>query len=225
MRPERLCGRDGADVWQLLGPVDASQLGEFESFLSNDERERVARFGVDEARDKFIISRGALRAVLAPYLGCEPGEIRFRYGPAGKPHLANEADVHFNVAHSGWLFLYAVSRGHKVGVDVEEVRDHLEVERLAERFFAPGEARRLGDAKPEDRIQAFHRCWTRKEAYLKLKGFGIADQLDKFEVSLLPHEEPALLTSEVDGEDPARWRFSDLTVPPGYIATLVVAPA
>ncbi len=127
------------------------------------------------------------------------------------------------MAHSGDVFLYAVSLGRTVGVDVERKKEGLDVEAIARRYFAPEEARRLLEqAPPEERVPNFYRCWTRKEAYLKARGTGLTTRLDAFEVTFLPDVPPALLRTEVDGEDPTVWQIFDVPVPDGYVAALVV---
>ncbi len=53
----------------------------------------------------------ALRRILSGYLGCPPDEVRYSYGPQGKPSLIDEGGLEFNMSHSGDLALYAVTRG------------------------------------------------------------------------------------------------------------------
>jgi 4'-phosphopantetheinyl transferase len=100
-------------------------------------------------------------------------------------------------------------------------RDGLSADAIAQRYFAPEEARLLLELAPEQRLPSFYRCWTRKEAYLKAKGTGLTTKLQAFEVTFLPDVPPALLHTEVDGEDPSDWQVFELSVPDGYVAALV----
>ena len=137
----------------------------------------------------------ALHAVLALYLD-RPAHLVI--DPDGKPRLADDA-LAFNLSHSGSLALVAVSQVGPLGVDVEEHRVIREVDRLARRYFTPGEAA-LVAAEP----RAFFRLWTRKEAWIKAQGGGLAIPLD---------------TVDVSGEC-AGWFIHDLAIAPGYSAAV-----
>ena len=226
MKPLGLPAPDGIELWMLEGTGTESERSALHDLLSDDERSRASDFKVEDARDSFVVSRGILRTILGDALACEPGAIRFEEGEHGKPFLAGahaQSGIKFNVAHSSDVFLYAVSQGRTVGVDVERKKEGLDVEAIARRYFAPEEARRLLEqAPPEERVPNFYRCWTRKEAYLKARGTGLTTRLDAFEVTFLPDVPPALLRTEVDGEDPTVWQIFDVPVPDGYVAALVV---
>ena len=225
MEPRRLPDLDGIELWLVAGTGIEAERSALYDLLSEDERERASRFAVEDARRSFIVSRGILRTVLGDALGCAPETISFGEGEHGKPFLSGahaESGVEFNVSHSGQVFLYAMSRGRAVGVDVEWKKESLAVEKLARRYFAAEEARRLLEEAPsEERLDNFYRCWTRKEAYLKARGTGLTTKLHAFEVTFLPDVPPAMLHTEVDGEDPATWRVFDVPVPDGYVAALV----
>ena len=70
--------------------------------------------------------------------------------------------------------------------------------------------------------QAFFRCWTRKEAYIKARGQGLSLPLDQFDVSLAPGEPAAILGTQQDPSEASRWSLQELTAAPGYIAALAV---
>jgi 4'-phosphopantetheinyl transferase len=200
-------------------PAGAAELA---GILSDEERARAARYLSPSAHNQFVVGRGLLRTLLGRYLGRDPCRVAFRLGPQGKPALAGSDALHFNVSHSHGLALFAVTRHGPVGVDVERVRPFPNDLDLAERFFCPPEARALRALAPEARREAFFHVWTRKEAYLKASGTGLAGGLERVEVSVAPGEPARVLRVEGD-EGPARgWSLEALTPAPDYIGALAL---
>jgi 4'-phosphopantetheinyl transferase len=213
-------------VWRIALEVGDTLLSRLREMLADDERRRAERFHFDKDRRHFIAGRGSLRVLLARYLTRRPEEVRFTYTNYGKPMLADESnigDVRFNLTHSHGLALLAVTRGRDLGVDVERLRDmERDGEPLAERFFSPREAAALRSLPPELRREAFFHCWTRKEAYIKANGKGLALPLDQFDVSLHPGEPAALLATRHDPEEAARWSMHSLFPGEEYVGVLAV---
>ncbi|MBX3463496.1 MAG: 4'-phosphopantetheinyl transferase superfamily protein [Planctomycetes bacterium] len=188
--------------------------GALAALLSAKERERAARFRFADHQRRYQIGHGALRTILGGYLGVPPTAVEFTQGPRGKPYVAG-AGPFFNLSHSGKLALVALA-GSEVGIDVEKVR-HLEsLTAIAQRHFSPTEFAAL-DALPEaGRQLAFYRCWTRKEAYIKALGLGLAMPLDTFDVSL--GERPEFLACRGGGERAADWVLLDVSPGPEFVA-------
>ena len=156
----------------------------------------------------------------------DPQYLRFTYGPRGKPALATDmgaVSLRFNVSHSHGLALYAMTRGRELGVDVERIRPEIVQEQVAERFFSPREVTTLRALPVPLQATAFFACWTRKEAYIKATGEGLALPLDQFDVSLAPGEPAALLRTAWDPQEAPRWTMQDLDPAPGYRAAVAVA--
>ena len=116
----------------------------------------------------------------------------------------------------------AFIRGREVGVDVEKVRRQNDVEKIAERFFSLHERRELERVSGDDLHQAFFRCWTRKEAYIKAKGEGLSLPLHQFDVSIDPNPKQALLATRPDASEAGRWELFNISINPGYAAALAV---
>lgn len=103
----------------------------------------------------------------------EPGQLRFSYSPHGKPGLAvgfRGRGVEFNLTHSHGLALFAITRGRRLGIDLEFMRPETANEQIAERFFSPWEVAALRALPKDLQTEAFFKCFTRKEAYLKARG-------------------------------------------------------
>ena len=220
-----MLGCDEVHVWRATLDQTPSQIQSFLHNLSADEQARADRFYFARDREHFIVARGVLRAILGCYLNRMPECLSFCYGTHGKPALAGESDgetIRFNVSHSHGVALYAVTRGREVGIDLERIRFDLEFAEIAERFFSRREVAMLQSLPTEVQRQAFFRCWTRKEAYIKARGEGLSLPLDQFDLSLVPREPDAVLGTQRDPSEAARWSLQELTPAPGYVAALAV---
>jgi 4'-phosphopantetheinyl transferase len=207
------------DVWWIPLCRAAGDIPEPESVLSVEERRRAARFRFPEHALRFRVCHTAVRLVLGQYLGQPAETIELATDSAGKPRLAGNSGLRFNLSHSGDVALLAVTSELEVGVDVEAIRLDLPVDDL-ERYFTVCERERLRLAgSGEIRAQAFFRYWTRKEAVLKADGSGLSGGLDNLDISQCPEN---LVRFPAGGEE--WWRVEDLDVPPGYAAALAAPP-
>ena len=216
---------DEVHVWRAASDATEGRLEELSQSLGADERARAERFAFRRDRDRFIVRRGLLRAILGRYLSVDPARLQFDYGASGKPALARRwggMQLRFNVSHSAGLVLYAMTRGREVGVDLEQIRPAVAHERVAEHFFSPREVAALRALPVQTQPEAFFACWTRKEAYVKAKGDGLPLGLDRFEVSLVPGEPAALLRTAGDAGEASRWWLQALAPGRGYAAALAV---
>lgn len=158
--------------------------------LAADETGRAARFRFPADRDRFLVTHGAIRHILAAYLNVSPGAVRFEYGSHGKPEIAGDGlDLRFNLSHSADIAIAAIVRGSRIGVDVERVRTDASCIEIAEQYFSDGEITKLKVVPADQQTEAFFDCWTRKEAYVKACGGGLSVPLNSFEVPFSsPHE-------------------------------------
>jgi 4'-phosphopantetheinyl transferase len=203
-------------VWvvrlRLLEAVTASALCEA---CDAGELAWAERLPLPTRRQQFLLTRGALRTLIAARIGVRPADVRLARDPGGKPRLAGgRGDLRFNVSHSRGLALIALCYGYDVGVDVEACDPDLDIDAVLRRFFPRAEAARLSALPPPRRRAAFFRSWTRKEAWLKATGGGLRRPIDS--VPTPPGDEPA-----VRCQAPPLWHVADLEVASGYKAALV----
>lgn len=207
-------------VWRISLNQDDEKLERFRKTLEPDEIYRAGRFHFERDRRHFIVARGFLRSVVARYLDAQPEALRFSYGAYGKPALASEHVLHFNLSHSHEVALLAVALDAELGVDVEHVRADFASEDIARRFFSHAEVEAFNSLPKEEQVAAFFRCWTRKEAYIKAIGKGMSQALDEFDVTLTPGLGAALLRAKDD--DASRWLLRDIDAGEGYAGALAV---
>lgn len=127
-------------LWRIDLRGASQTLETWRAYLSPDEAARADRFTSPRESRRFIVARGALRAILARYLGVAPADLRFEYGPAGKPRLAGPpTSPRFNLSHCEDMAIVAVSPDVDVGVDLERVRFRAAALDIAERYWTPEE--------------------------------------------------------------------------------------
>lgn len=222
--PRALPG-DEVQLWRVDLESVSPDERRWKELLSSDELARAARFHFSRDRQRFVATRGLLRTILASYLATNPKSVNFSYSTKEKPSLGPElagSDVMFNVTHSGGIALLAFTRRREIGIDVEQVRDDFALEAIAGRFFSAHEQGQLAGLAPEAKAEAFFRCWTRKEAYIKAIGDGLSLPLSQFDVSLAPGETNALLATRPDDSEAERWHLQEVPAGSGYIAALCV---
>ena len=190
--------------------------------LSAEESDRARRFKAPLHQERFAQGRTLLRHLVGKYLRCDPGEIRFGYGAAGKPRILHPVTpvLHFNVAHADATILIAFSAEAEVGVDVELLRTLQDEAELVNRFFHPDEITSYHALPPSLRSRGFANAWTRKEAVLKAWGEGLQGGLDSFSVSLDPDEPCRLRVPPFSAGRTVRWSLCAPEIGPGITAAL-----
>ena len=213
-------------IWSVALDPPTPEVERLGRALAEDEWERARRFRFEQHRRQYVVGRGALRTLLGTYLGVRPEAVRFRYGPRGKPFLESDlesaGDLHFNLSNSHEMALVGFVRGPEIGVDIEYLKPMPDCEQISERFFSESERRVLRGIPGRAKELAFFNCWTRKEAYLKAVGEGLAAPLDSFDVTLAPEDPPRMLTLEGDPERAARWFFHHLVPAEQYVGAIAI---
>jgi 4'-phosphopantetheinyl transferase len=208
-------------VWLAHLPTARTALNELSTLLKPDEVARSEQFRTDLLRERWQLTRAILRSLLAQYSGVNPQKIAFQLGAHGKPALATafgQAGLHFNTSHSGDYAAFGLTRLGDIGVDIEQVnRERPRHEGIARRFFSPDEVAQLESVPESDQVQAFFSLWTRKEAFVKARGDGVASGLDQFTVSLT---EPRIL--DIANGNASQWSLSVLPTIDGYAGAMVV---
>ncbi|MDR0874824.1 MAG: 4'-phosphopantetheinyl transferase superfamily protein [Clostridiales Family XIII bacterium] len=164
---------------------------DFDTKASAEKRAQSSRRFVADSLRRYLehagreIPKAAIDGVAKGAL--PDGSPAFVYGPHGKPFFADPSltGLYFSLSHTTGACVCAVSDA-PVGCDIErpKIRDMQEDRfvKIAKRFFAPDEAERI----MHDPVHAFFPIWTKKEAFVKWTGKGIAEGLSSFSVFDLP---------------------------------------
>jgi len=206
-------------LWVLRrGDAAVAEVGR--SVLDRGERRRAALLRAPVDRDQFVLAHVALREVLGQYLGVAPADVCYVRetcprcgGPTGRPALPiSERPVHFSLSTTRALVLVGVATT-PVGVDVEAPPGASTVAEAAP-LLHPAERAEIDAVASRARQTAFMRAWTRKEAYLKAVGVGIAHGLSA-----------EYLGSGLRVHAPSGWTVLDVPVPaPGAAAAALRTP-
>jgi 4'-phosphopantetheinyl transferase len=208
-------------LWSVRLDPPAERVESLGRYLSSDEWQRANRFRFERHRRQYVVGRGSLRLLLGEYLNTPPEQVFFTYGPRGKPFV-NAGGLFFNLSNSDERALVGFVREREIGVDVEYLKPMPDCEQIAERFFSESERLVLRGIPAERKEEAFFNCWTRKEAYLKAVGEGLAAPLDSFDVTLAPGEPPRMHTLRGDAAAASRWFFEHLRPAPDYIGAIAL---
>jgi len=218
------------DLWFWGIEAQPHDVARWQTYLSDDELARMARFLSERDRARFTVCRSRMRRVLGWYAGTAPREIGFATTGREKPVLEgpNTDRLKFNLTHTDGLACLAVTHGHDIGVDLERVRD------IEDDFIAyslnPAEHGRVLALEPAMRTNAFFRVWTAKEAYLKAIGTGLWQSLKTFDVDV-PSESVMgdFFRSELPRIDDANergrnWHLYSFRATEHHIGALALAP-
>jgi 4'-phosphopantetheinyl transferase len=215
---------DEIHVWLGILDQPASELVDFRRTLSRAEGVRAGRYHFAKDRKWFIARHGMLRLILGGYLGARASEIRLHRRDHGKPAMEETQGreiIHFNLSHSNGVALFAFSRKHELGADIEYIRRISEMEQLVERFFSPSEKTFFHALPPGRQRETFLNWWTRKEAFLKGTGEGLTRPLDDFEVLPVPGgSEKATWTVAAKTGGVPTWTIHSLNLGHNYAGAL-----
>ena len=206
-----------AHVWAVDLDDPGCDVGFCRERLLPDEQARAEKFKFARDQRRYVIAHAALRDILARYTHTGAADLQFNEGANGKPKLAAQfsaCGIDFNLSHSHETALVAVNDRHEIGVDIEYVKSDFEIFAVANRFFTKREVAALRALPAALRRQAFYKCWTSKEAFLKAKGTGLAGQLDEVEIALADGK--VRIQASVAG-----WTLEELALRDGYEAALV----
>jgi 4'-phosphopantetheinyl transferase len=199
----------GSDIALWLVDLDADPGSWDAALLSAPERERAQRFRFEVHARRYRASHAALRLILGQATATDPTAVRFTEGVHGKPRLAH-AGPHFNMSHSAGWALVGLCPSHAIGVDIELIIPMDDAAALAERNFTAAENAQFWGTPPDQRLEAFFRGWTRKEACLKALGSGLSIEPHTFEAGLGNDAQATFITV---GEQPCTMSVACIDLP------------
>ena len=204
-----------ADIWRINISSNLFFLDHFLSVMQPTEIARANRYFQAKDKNRFIISRGALREILGKYLNQSPSSIEFAEGANKKPYIksTDKTDLHYNISHSGDWILLAIANS-EIGADTEQVNPAYHYHEVLQDNFSRDEINYIEQGISAER---FFMLWTRKEALTKATGKGLDEYL-----KLIPCLDGIHLAESSVISSTNDWLISSFELHEQYIASLAV---
>ncbi len=150
--------------------------------LSSFEKDRSEKFLRTLQTENYILSHYFLRHELAKTLALKPEKLDIVFPTGEKPFLA-DFDLDFNISHSQDIFAIVIADSHdtSVGVDIEKINTLQDYDSVSHDYFHEDERKYIQKHSSTDQLKLinFLEIWTRKEAFLKMIGVGLLNELSK----------------------------------------------
>ena len=194
--------------------------------LSDDEKQRAARYRFDKHRNRFITGRGTIREILADRVECPPQAIRFELNKYGKPALHEPesiSHIQFNASSSATMGAIALSNDIPLGFDIEKIKSGSSEDNdlIVKNEFTNDEYDWYIKHRNFERIRAFFKLWTCKEAYLKALGIGLSGKLDGFSIDFQGHE-PLVSYTGLENIGQSKLSLYHLNITDEFVACLAL---
>lgn len=224
-------------IWYVLYDDirDPALLAEYHALMSQDERERHARFVFARDRRQYLITRALVRTTLSRYAPVAPHAWRFVANAHGKPDIAPDQAsgqpmgmhrgmrLRFNLSNTHSLIACAVTASSdELGVDVESTERAGAALDIADRFFSAFEVAALRSLPAGEQAQRFFVYWTLKESYIKARGMGLAIPLEQFSFHLGEGQRLRIAFDPRLPDVPDEWQFELFGVSSSYLLAMAV---
>jgi len=159
--------------------VDITNTGEPQNFLlTHDEIAKAKAFKKSIDTKNYQYRHHLLNSIITANLNIPIEQIKFNLNQWKKPFLEFNP-FYFNLSHSNNVFVIS-SGPFEIGVDIECIRDASTFDMVQEQHFHPNEKK---DVFGVNKDVSFFKTWTRKEAFLKMKGTGLKSNLSSIDTS------------------------------------------
>jgi len=212
-----------AHIWIVKLRASHQDFDKSWQVLTSSEKQHAEQFKFPHLQENFVLTRGALRLLLAHYTNIPERELGLRKNQYGKPYLL-AGDVHFNVSHSKDLAIIAFNKEHPIGVDVEFIQRKPDYAAIARRFFSPIETAALLALPKKEQLKNFFILWTYKEAFIKAVGKGLSYNLSKFAIDLAKvYNQEKMLIKDQEALPKQTYALRTILVSAEYYAALATA--
>jgi 4'-phosphopantetheinyl transferase len=161
-------------LWQGDCTAAEADYPHFWSILNQTERRHASTLKNDRVQKRYVVVHARLRILLADAANAAPQQLRIHKAEYGKPFLVDYPELAFNLSHTGDKLLVAIAYNCDLGVDIEQCKTRVNLIGLVDKCFAEEEKAYWQQTPEAQQTRAFYQLWTRKEAFVKATGRGIA---------------------------------------------------
>jgi 4'-phosphopantetheinyl transferase len=215
----RLLGINELEIWHGKVTAEDAHYQAYWRVLDEAEQTQARKFKNALLHQRYVEIHGRLRNLLAQMLKQSPEKIRIKKAEHGKPYLADYPELAFNLSHSADRVMIAVGWRCQLGVDIEVCKQRINVSGLVNKCFAEEEAAYWTQLPETKKNQEFYRFWTRKEAFVKATGQGIALGLNNCVINT-ENTAQFLRVPDLCGQASA-WHVLDIDLGEGIFCALV----
>ena len=214
-----MLGINEVEIWHGKVTAEDAYYQAYWNVLDEAEQTQARKFKNALLHKRYVEVHGRLRNTLAQMLKQPPEKISIKKAGHGKPYLADHPELAFNISHSVDRLMIAIGRNSQLGVDIEICKERFNLSGLVDKCFAEEEASYWTKLPETQKNQAFYRFWTRKEAFVKATGHGIALGLNE---CVINPENPTefLRIPDLCGQASA-WHLQDIDLEKGICGALV----
>ncbi len=170
---------DHADVFILRMSTAYLIKEKCEKILSQEQAQQFRRYVYATDSHNFAIHTALEKVILSRYTERSLNELDIRRTCYGKPFVemgkkSGDLPFHYSKSHSGDIVVIAVAP-FEVGLDIEQ-KGGTGNEEIFEDVFHHLEF------EGQNKQNIFYEVWTMKEAYLKLRGSGLYEPMNKIQL-------------------------------------------
>ena len=145
------------------------------NFVSPERQRRVLNYVHDSDRRLSLYAALLARRGLSKLTNIPHNQLSFDCRPNHKPRFLSAPGRDFSLSHTAGCILCCISSSGSVGADVEKIQSP--PLQIMDMVFHPEEIRFIQNASPLQQPRHFYEIWTKKEAYTKRLGTGLAADL------------------------------------------------
>ncbi|MBX3457836.1 MAG: 4'-phosphopantetheinyl transferase superfamily protein [Candidatus Paracaedibacteraceae bacterium] len=209
-------------VWHIPLDAEFDLTSTQKAVLSPREIQTAEKFRDIKHQRDYIYSHIALRHILSAYLDCSPHQIPLTFNKYNKPYLKpndNPCGVEFNFSKTHGLAICALTREHRVGIDVECIRPIKNQDSIAKQILSLKEQENYFSSSLSERQKLFFQYWTLKESFIKAIGVGFSFDIDKVTFSLDDISRPSIYIQPFP-EESSLWSSDFFSVGDNHYAAL-----